>query len=181
MERSRSIPVGVVLERRAIDNPWQDHRWSAVSVFVGAPEQADWKLLERGEGFERYHAATMELELHRKETEAYKVNLAGQPSVYVILRQDDDPDSPYEVYPFLATASAYEAQDYLDSGEEIVEAVPMPEGLVAWVRDFCEEHHREEVFVKRKRSDHRHEQEKFAPRPKVDLDRPGKRGRRRLV
>ena len=36
----------------------------------------------------------------------------------------------------LATASPYEAQDYTDSGEEIVEKVMMPPGLVAWVRDF---------------------------------------------
>ena len=51
----------------------------------------------------------------------------------------------------LVTASPYEAQDYADSGEEIVEKVPMPPGLVAWVRDFVERHHVEEEFVKRKR------------------------------
>ncbi|UUX52029.1 DUF3305 domain-containing protein [Nisaea acidiphila] len=180
MERSRTIPVGVVLERRKLDNPWQDHSWSAVSVIVGAPEVAEWKLLEKAEGAERYHAATLPLTLFRGETEPYKVNLAGTPSVYVVLRADDDPDSPYEVVPFLVTASAYEAQDYLDSGEEIVEAVPMPDGLIAWVQEFCDRHHEDEVFVKRKRSDHRKEQDKFARRPAVDAPRNGS-GRRRLV
>lgn len=179
MERSRTIPVGVVLERRRLDNPWQDYSWNAVSVFVGAPEVTEWKLLEKAEGVERYHAATLPLTLHRKETEAYKVNLSGKPSVYVVLRDNDDPDSPYDRVPFLATASAYESQDYLDSGEEIVDAVPMPDGLVGWVRDFCDTHHEEEVFVKRKRSDHRKEQDKFARRPAVDGR--GEPGRRRLV
>ena len=108
------------------------------------------------------------------------MNLSGQPSVYVVLRTDDDPDSPYEVYPFLATASAYEAQDYLDSGEETVESVPMPEGLIAWVQDFCDTHHEDEVFIKRKRSDHRHEQEKFARQPRVDDGGRRIPGRRRV-
>ena len=167
MELSRTIPVGLVLERREIENPWQDHRWNAVAVIVGAPEVGEWTRLDKVEGVERYHAATLPLTLHRKETEAYKVNLSGQPSVYVVLRADDDPESPYEVYPFLATASAYEAQDYLDSGEETVESVPMPEGLIAWVQNFCETHHQDEVFIKRKRSDHRREQDKFSRRPLV--------------
>ncbi|WP_339852194.1 DUF3305 domain-containing protein [uncultured Nisaea sp.] len=180
MERSRTIPVGLVLERRKIDNPWQNYRWNAVSVIVGAPDVGEWTLLDRGPDFERYHAATLPLTLYRKETESYKVNLSGQPSVYVVLRTDDDPDSPYEVYPFLATASAYEAQDYLDSGEETVESVPMPEGLIAWVQDFCDTHHEDEVFIKRKRSDHRHEQEKFARQPRVDDGGRRIPGRRRL-
>lgn len=180
MERSRTIPVGLVLERRKIDNPWQDHRWNAVSVIVGAPDVQEWTLLDKSDGGERYHAATLPLTLYRKETESYKVNLSGNPSVYVVLRTDDDPDSPYEVYPFLATASAYEAQDYLDSGEETVESVPMPEGLIAWVQDFCDTHHEDEVFIKRKRSDHRREQDKFGRRPLVDESGRGLPGRRRL-
>jgi len=180
MERSRTIPVGIVLERRKLDNPWQDFSWNAVSVIVGAPEVTEWKLLDKAEGVERFHAATLPLTLYRGETESYKVNLAGTPSVYVVLRANDDPDSQYEVEPFLATASAYESQDYLDSGEEIVEAVPMPEGLIAWVQDFCDLHHEDEMFVKRKRSDHRHEQDKFARRPRVETAR-NRTGRRRLV
>ncbi len=52
----------------------------------------------------------------------------------------------------LATASPYEAQDYADTGEELVEKVPMPAGLVAWIRDFVELHHEDEVFIKRRRN-----------------------------
>ena len=73
------------------------------------------------------------------------------PAVYVVLRETADEDAGHELEVVLATASPYEAQDYLDSGEEIVEQVPMPDGLVAWVRDFVEEHHEDEEFVKRRR------------------------------
>ena len=51
----------------------------------------------------------------------------------------------------LVTASPFEGQDYADTGEEIVEKIPMTEGLIAWVRDFALEHHRHEQFIKRKR------------------------------
>ena len=52
------------------------------------------------------------------------------------------------------TASAYEAQDYADNGEDIVEPVPMPPGLEAWIGDFVERNHHQETFVKRKRRPH---------------------------
>jgi len=70
------------------------------------------------------------------------------PSLYVVMREAAG-DPPLEVV--LVTASPYEAQDYTDSGEEIVEKVPMPHGLVAWVREFVEDFHQDEVFVKRRR------------------------------
>ena len=39
----------------------------------------------------------------------------------------------------------------MDSGEGLIEQVPMPLSLIAWVRDFIEEHHKEEPFIKRQR------------------------------
>jgi hypothetical protein len=73
--------------------------------------------------------------------------LATQPpSVYVVMRMDGDAIDFVTV-----TASPYEAQDYADTGEELVEKVVMPDGLVAIIRDFAETHYEEEVFIKRKR------------------------------
>jgi hypothetical protein len=48
------------------------------------------------------------------------------------------------------TASPAEAQDYLD-GDELVEAVPMPEGVAAWLRDYVARFHVERALVKRGR------------------------------
>ncbi len=153
MKRVEVMPLGVVIERREIDNPWQDHVWRPVAVFPGAPKIEEWKVLERGEGWVRYHAATLPLELYRNETESYRLNLSNKlPSVFIVLRDhSDDDESEYEVEPFLATASPYEAQDYLDAGDDIIEPVPMPEGVVAWVQAFIDAHHVDEPFRKRKR------------------------------
>jgi hypothetical protein len=63
----------------------------------------------------------------------------------------------------MVTASPYEGQDYADNGEDLVEKVPMPEGLIAWVRDYALQHHHEEAFIKRKRD-----------KKRVDLKEEGK-------
>ena len=146
------MPVGVVIRRSPGATRWAQWSWKVVDVLPGAPD-ADWRVLREADGVTEYHAATLPLTLHRKETEAYKVALAMEPpSVYVVLRptEPDDP-SPRDYTVFLVTASSYEAQDYLDSGEEMVEQVPAPPGLVAWIRDFVDEHHVEEEFRKRRR------------------------------
>lgn len=121
-----------------------------MAVLPGA-KAADWVELRRdGEAVE-FHAATEELELFRGETESYRVGLSDHPPcVYVILRPSEETDRPPEV--LLVTASPYEAQDYCDTGEEIVEKVAMPDALIAWISNFVDTHHEDEVFIKRKRS-----------------------------
>ena len=149
--RTQMMPLGVVLARRPGVTRWASHSWRAVAVLPGAGD-ADWRLMRQEGEVAEFHAATLPLELHRADVEAYNVSLAmSPPSVFVVLRPDEDPDSKQEIFVQGVTASAYEAQDYTDSGEETVEAVPMPEGLVAWVRDFVAAHFTDEPFIKRKR------------------------------
>lgn len=155
----RTMPVGVVLRRTPGVTRWAKWAWSASAVLPGAADVA-WKEMRReGEAVE-YHAATLPLELHGADTEAYLACLnADIPSLYVVLRRSEG-EHPFEV--LHVTASPFEAQDYTDSGEEQVEKVPMPHGLVAWVRDFIEAFHAEEDFVKRRRD-----------RTRVDLQQDG--------
>ena len=150
-ERMRSMPMGVVIERREIDHQWEDHQWLPASVIPGAGPVDEWRQIDAGEGWSLHHAATLDLELHRKETEAYKVNLSNEPpQIYVGLRIEQE-ETENEVEPFLVTVSPYEAQDYLDSGDDIIEGVPMPASVIAWVQDFVTRHHVDEPFVKRRR------------------------------
>ncbi len=142
------MPVGVVLRRTPGVTRWAKHAWRAVAVLPGAGP-ADWRELRREGETVEYHAATVPLELYRAETEAYLHGItAREPSVYVVMRKIVG-EHPFEVA--LVTASPYEAQDYCDSGEDVVEKVPMPQGLLAWVGDFVERHHEDEEFVKRRR------------------------------
>ncbi len=179
MEKTETMPLGVVIERRRIDHPWKDHVWRPVAVIPGAPAldpQGPWTRLREGEGWVQYHCGTLNLELFRADTEAYKVNLSqNPPRIFVLLRNEDDPESEHDLVPFLVTASPYEAQDYLDSGEETVEGVPMPEEIAAFIQAFVETHHVEEVFTKRRRQKAASGDELFSRRPPVD--RPPGAGR----
>ena len=145
----RSLPLGVVLRRRPGVTRWQKHSWTACSVLPGA-KPAEWRELWRDGDVVEFHAATVPLELHGAETEAYVQNLqTDQPSIYALLRESSDSDRPLDVT--LVTASPFEGQDYADTGEDIVEKIAMPYGLIAWVADFIDAFHSQEPFVKRKR------------------------------
>ncbi len=178
MVTALSIPVGVVVAREKIAHPWQTYRWRAVSVFLDPPQIRDWRELRRDDKSVLYHAATLNLELFRKETTAYQVNLAnGEPSVYVVLREDPDSDDDWPVEVHLVTASPFEAQSHGDVGLDNVESVAMPEQLVDIVHAFINEHHKEEAFIKRKRQPHlRAEDHKFGQESIVVLrERMGER------
>lgn len=150
-ERSVSIPLGVVVRRTPGATRWAKWSWRAVAVLPGATE-ANWREMRReGESVE-FHAATLPLELWRTDTEAYQTGLnVAEPSIYVVMRETEDPNADHDIDLLLVTASPYEAQDYTDSGEEIVERVPTPPALIALIRGFIAEHHEDEVFIKRKR------------------------------
>lgn len=152
MERTETLSVGIVLERRDSSHPWQDHVWLPVAVLPGVPAAdpcGPWKKLKEGEGWEQYLAGTLTIEIHRTDTEAYLDCLsADPPRVFVVLQEDIE--GPHGVRPFLATVSTYEAQDYTDAGDNIVEGVAMPDAVAAWLRAFIEVHHVEEPFRKRR-------------------------------
>lgn len=149
-QRRISMPLGVVIRRRPGVTRWAAWAWQAVAVLPGAP-QTRWKELRREGDSVEFHAGTVELSLFRTDSEAYLVNLSdAQPSIYVILRNaPETPEHPFKIV--TVTASPYESQDYADNGEDIVEKVPMPPGLFAWVRDYAQHHHTEDAFVKRRR------------------------------
>ncbi len=143
------MPLGVVLRKQPGVTRWVRWAWRAVAVLPGAAS-ADWAVLRRQGETVDYHAATLPLTLWASDSGAYLTNLSDRvPSVYVVLRAGGRDDRPLDVA--LLTASPFEAQDYADTGEDIVEKVAMPGGLIAWVRDFAWRHHAETPFVKRRR------------------------------
>lgn len=147
----RELRVGAIVRRTRGVTKWVKDIWTPVGVVPGAPNE-NWKEMVRTETHTDYHASTVTLELFRADVEAYLVSLNMKvPSLWVIMDRDETGESPSGWFVSAITASAYEAQDALDSGESIVEAVPIPEGLAAWIQEFADMHYIEEPFKKRKR------------------------------
>ncbi|MBK1698330.1 DUF3305 domain-containing protein [Rhodovibrio salinarum] len=152
------MPVGVVVERRASDHPWLDYSWHAVSVIPKAPAldpKGDWRGLVDDGAVAQFHAGTLDLSLFRKETEGYKLNLSQHPPrLWVVLRRETEGECPHEVLPFHVTADPMEAQIYLDTGDDLVDPVVMPDVIAAWMKDYVDRHHVDRPFHKRKRTPH---------------------------
>ncbi len=151
MEIQKEISVGVILRKTPTKSTWLKWLWQPIGLLPGSESQ-EWKLLREDSGVFEYHAGSKILELHRAEVEAYKVALSMTPaSAFVIMERDEVAPPDYEYKVHSVTASAYEAQDYCDSDEYLVEPVPMPPSLQAWVEKFVEDHFAEKPFIKRKR------------------------------
>ena len=144
------MPLGVVIRKTPGATRWAAWAWKAVAVLPGAGP-TDWRVLRSEGDVTEYHAATPTLELHGADTDAYVHGLAAQvPCIYVVLRATASTQGPpFEV--LLVTASPYEAQDYADNGEDVVEKIAMPPVVIGWVEAFAQQFHIEEVFKKRRR------------------------------
>lgn len=147
----RELPVGAVVRRTPGVTRWARDIWTPVAVVPGAPE-AFWKEMVREGDVVDYHAGTVTMELFRADVEGYLVSLnMAVPSVWVVLDRDTTSQSPAGWVVTTITASAHEALDTLDSGESIVEPVPIPESLAAWIKEFIDMHFVDEPFKKRRR------------------------------
>ena len=143
------ISVGVVVERRRGKSTWADALWRPVSVLVGSPAAAPWTPLDVREEWTLFYAGEATINLHRTETTNYRDNLAsGSPALWVNLRPTDS-EPPYEL--LAVTADPAEGEAFTDAGSNLIEAVPMPAGVVEVVERFIAEHHVERPFIKRQR------------------------------
>jgi hypothetical protein len=149
----RELRVGAVVRRSPGVTRWVKEIWKPVAVIPGAPD-AFWKELVREDDVVDYHAGTVTMELFRADVEGYLVSLnMAVPSIWVIMDRDVTSQSPSGWVISTVTASAHEALDALDSGESIVEAVPIPESMAAWIKEFIDMHYIEEPFKKRRRDE----------------------------
>jgi hypothetical protein len=140
------LAVGVVVERRPGTSRWQRWQWRICEILPGLAATGGWRELAP----DRFAAGGPVLRLHRKETEDYRYALsADPPQLYVVLKPEAQEPVPFR--PFLVTASPWEALAYQESGEDQVDAVPMPPAVAAWLEDFVARHHVDQPFFKRRR------------------------------
>jgi len=146
---SIGFAVAVLAERRPATSPWAEWSWRVVDVLESAPDAPPWTRLRDQNGATLFLAGRAEIWLHPTDTDNYKHNLESRsPSIWVVLR-------PVEAEPGMAlhcvTVDAGEAQNYGDSGADLLESLPLPGFLLGSVQDFVATHHRDRTVHKRKR------------------------------
>jgi Protein of unknown function (DUF3305) len=143
------LPVGVVVERRKLNNPWAEFSWRPVAVLPGAPDTAPWTMLDEQHEVRRFYAGASEVELFAGNAGYYRDNLtSGEPALWVVLRPTGL-EPPFQV--FTVTADPNEGEAFTQAGNDLVEAVAMPEPIRESIAAFVAEHHIETQFVKRQR------------------------------
>ena len=143
------IAVGVVVERRKAQSPWIDFTWKPVTALAGLPDAAPWTPLSQDGDGTTFYAGAAEIELYRTETTNYRDNLdSGAPMLWVALRPTGV-EPPYEI--FAVTADPAEGEAWTETGNDLVDVVPMPEAVRAAIDAFVAEHHVEQPFHKRER------------------------------
>jgi hypothetical protein len=166
------MTVGIVLEHRRIDHPWQADRWRLVDVLPGQPVAEPWTVLAEGDGWRRCYAGAVELALFRGETASYRDNLASsRPAIYVVLRRTQDGPG---IAVREATVDPGEIEAHSDAGDDLIEALPLPPPIAAWMEGFVARHHVERPFHKRRRD--RADPEALAQRRRHDSRRGGEEG-----
>jgi hypothetical protein len=134
-----SLPVAVIMERRALANRWQSERWAPVDVVPdeGGPREA--RLLEEDREHARWLHPGFAIELHRDEADGYYLNMTTEtPYVFVNWRMVDE-----LAVPKIVTVSYHEAGRMMDGGE-LVDGVPLPPALFAWLDEFVRAHYKPE-------------------------------------
>lgn len=160
MPQSITIELAVLAECRPGVTIWQDRVWRSLAVLEEAPPVPPWTRLRAENGREVFFAGTAEVTLHRTDTPNYKDNLeAAEPRIWVLLRPDGQGMMLQAV-----TVDPGEAEIFTEGPHDILDALPLPPGLAALMRDFVAAHHVERVFHKRKRD-------------RQDADSLGRRGR----
>src|SRR5262249_49703615 len=122
-------------------------------------------------GIARFYAGPATLTLVPSESESYLYNLTSrEPQVWIILRPVEPGPEGRGVTLEGATVAAGEAEALAGGTEIIVESVPMPKEIVAWVADFVRAHPAAPKEYKRKRSSHVSEGQAFADQMKAKRD-----------
>ena len=138
MEKPR-FSVAVVMQRRALNNRWQSEAWEPFGVLPNYQGAIEPRLILDADGVTQWLHPGHEILLHRDEAEGYYLNVStAEPKVFVSWRMDDG-----RGVPLLVTVSYHEASRWMD-GSELVDAVPMPPDVFAWVGEWVGEHYRPE-------------------------------------
>ena len=132
-----SRQVGVVLRRRAIDNPWIDHMWSPAMILDEVPDTAPWTVLStRGRCDDllcgRRPASTCSV--RTPPIIATTSPTASRGSGSRCGARTAEP----ELELTKVTADPTEGEAIFESGCDVIGTVPMPPEIAAWIAAFVD-------------------------------------------
>ena len=142
-------PLGLVVDWRRLERPWASERWTVIDALPELPLVEPWTVLGESPGWRRYYAGAVVLELLAGAAAEYHRNLtSSRPALYVILRRDSAAPG---ITVHGVTVDAGEVEVHADSGNDLIEALPLPVFLADWLQGFVDRYHVERPLYRRQR------------------------------
>jgi len=136
-----TFAIAVVMQRRALQNPWADHAWEPAGVLCGYAEESAPRVLRDDPALAQWLHPGFELVLHKDEIEGYYLNVsASEPRVFVLWRMETGSEGEFAL-PAEVTVSREEAARWMDGGHS-VDGVAIPAPIFAWVGEYVENNYR---------------------------------------
>jgi len=131
-----SMPISVIMQRRAVQHRWADESWAAVGVVPDRGELPHVQVLSETPERDYYLVSGLNLELWTDENDGYYENcVAPESKIFVLWRMEEG-----RAMPVRASASYVEGTRMFDSGEQ-ADGVTMPAEIYAWVAGYLREHY----------------------------------------
>ena len=141
-----SMPIAVIMQRRAVQHRWADEAWEAVGVVPDRGELPRLQVLSASPERDYYLVSGLELELYTDENDGYYENcMAPESKVFVLWRMEEG-----KAIPVRASVSYVEGTRMFDSGEQ-ADGVAMPAEVYAWVAGYLREHYQPQARKRRGR------------------------------
>ena len=149
--------VAVVMQRRALDSPWQSETWEPVGVLSDYEGEKGARVIVDEGDTKQWLYPDLPIDLRRDEADGYYMNMSTeQPSVFILWRMEEALAVPQFV-----TVSYAEAGRWMDAGER-VDRVPMPSEMWSWVRGYVERNYKPEPRKKMRPQSFRNPKDRVA-------------------
>jgi hypothetical protein len=132
-----SMPIAVLMQRRALKHRWANEAWSAVGVVPNRGNLPPLHVLSESAERDYYLVSGLDLELYSDDNEGYYENaVAPESKVFVLWRMEGGRAMPVRV-----SVSYSEGTRMFDNGEN-ADGVVMPAEIHAWLSDYLREHYK---------------------------------------
>jgi hypothetical protein len=131
-----SMPIAVIMQRRALQHRWADEAWAAVGVVPDRGNLAPVQVLSENAERLYYLVSGLELELYPDDNEGYYENcMAPESKVFVLWRMENG-----RAMPVRASVSYVEGTRMFDTGEN-ADGVTMSAEIYAWLAGYLRAHY----------------------------------------
>ena len=148
--QTEALRVGVVMQRRRLDNRWQSHQWRPVEIVADAGLPPGIHCLREEDAESRWLHTGFEVALYSDEGEGYHLNVNAPTPCWFIMWRIDERDGAEFALPKSVTLSYNEAARLMDGGEQ-VDTLPLSDNMIERVAAFAAEHYRAEPKRKRRK------------------------------